>query len=249
MLLPSAVLHVSLLAAGRFQSRCGRCSFSCLQGGRSPRRMSIVLRTYNQLRSSRGDPELTEEEQQKVRNRILQVEFLLLRIINFDFDPVLPFDEVERLADRMLTRLTLSQAFKDACSTGQPQAEAKALRPRLLQVAANFMRDAFMGLAPLVATPRVIAAGALAVAVRYARREMSFNELCALHEQADKNITQQQVKLAIEEIMNVFWMNVSKGGPAGKAPHAGVPAASAGGGAGASSIPKGKAPLAAVATG
>merc|ERR1712107_308028 len=122
-----------------------------------------------------------------------------------DFDLKLPLDDIDGLPDGLLARLTMSPTFKGGCGQGkQPMAEATVLRPKLLQVAGNFTHDAFMGLAPLLVPPRVIAAGALAVAVRYVRREMTLPELCRLLEAADSSLAQPQVFQAIEEIFNVY---------------------------------------------
>lgn len=169
-----------------------------------PRRMRDLLRTHNSLRAKAGEAELDEEEQKALRDRILKVEFLLLRIIRFDFDVELPLEQIDSLADRLLARLAMSTKFREACAGRQPVVEANALKPKLVQVAKSFMNDAFMGLGPLLVPPRVIAAGALAVAVRYVRREFDQDELHKLLEAVDRSLAQPQVKTATDEIFNVY---------------------------------------------
>merc|ERR1712072_1417916 len=128
--------------------------------GDSQRRMRDVLRTNNQLRGNRGEPELGEDEQRALRERIVKLEFLMLRIIRFNFDlPVrLSPEELERLANRLLVGVAMSSAFRENCR-GQPAVEAaNGLKPKLLQLTASFLLDAFMGFGPVLFPPRVLAA-------------------------------------------------------------------------------------------
>lgn len=169
-----------------------------------PRRMRSLLRTVNQQRVQSGEAEFGEEEQRRTCEQILRIEFLLLRIVQFDFDVALPLEDLVGLAERLLVALTRSEAFKKACGKGPPIQEAHALKQELLKVAERFTFDSFMGLAPLLAPPRVIAAGALAIATRYIRREMVLTELLKLLESADGSLNEADMKSVIDEILNVF---------------------------------------------
>merc|ERR1712232_407573 len=172
----------------------------------SQRRMRDLLRTNNQLRGNRGETELGEEEQRALRERIVKLEFMMLRIIRFNFDlPVrLSAEELERLSNRLLVGVAMSAAFKEQCK-GQPAGEeANKLKPKLLQLTASFLLDAFMGFGPVLFAPRILAAGAFAFSVRYLRREMTFPELSKLMEEQDASLRQTEVMAAIQEIMNVF---------------------------------------------
>lgn len=175
-----------------------------------PRLLPEVLRVHNQLRASRLEADLMEDEQSQLRQRIGHIELKILRIIRFDFDLHLPFEDIEGqgglvgLADELLARLPESRAFAARCEDRPPVAVACALRPRLLQDAAKFTNDAFMGLGPLLVEPRAMAAGVLVCAMRCLRREMSLDELCQLLLASDLKLQQPAVKLAIQEVTNVF---------------------------------------------
>jgi len=169
-----------------------------------PRRMRGLLRALNQQCVQRGEAEFGEEEQRRTCEQILRIEFQLVRIIRFDFDLALPLEELVGLSEHLLVALTQSGAFKSACAGKPPTEEAQSLRPELLRVAERFTHDSFMGLAPLLAPPRFIAAGALAIATRYIRREMVMSELLKLLHTADNSLNEKEMKHVIEEILNVF---------------------------------------------
>jgi len=169
-----------------------------------PRRMRGLLRALNQQCVQRGEAEFGEEEQRRTCEQILRIEFQLVRIIRFDFDLALSLEELVGLSEHLLVALTQSDAFKSACAGKPPIQEAQALRPELLRVAERFTHDSFMGLAPLLAPPRFIAAGALAIATRYIRREMVMSELLKLLHTADNSLNEKEMKHVIEEILNVF---------------------------------------------
>mmetsp|Transcript_135267 Transcript_135267/g.432437 ORF Transcript_135267/g.432437 Transcript_135267/m.432437 type:complete len:153 (+) Transcript_135267:61-519(+) len=107
------------------------------------------------------------------------------------------------LSEALLVQLTRCEVFKNACKN-TPQQEASELRKELLRVSENFVLDSFMGFAPLLAQPRVIAAGALAIATRYIRREMAIPELCGLLNNADASLPAEKVRHVVDEILNVF---------------------------------------------
>lgn len=197
-------------------------AFLACKVGDVPRRMRDLLRTHNAQRTKAGAPELEEEQQHRLRERILQVEFLLLRIIRFDFDISLPLEEVDGLADRLLTGLTRSAPFREwAAARGQqPVSAATELRPQVARVARNFLNDAFLGLGPLLFAPRIVAAGAVVFAARYTIRKMAMpmGELCRLFGDCD---VPGQVERASEEILKVFKLSsASAAGSAAAAPTA-----------------------------
>eukprot|EP00929_Paragymnodinium_shiwhaense_P103227 TRINITY_DN66564_c0_g1_i1.p1 TRINITY_DN66564_c0_g1~~TRINITY_DN66564_c0_g1_i1.p1 ORF type:complete len:450 (-),score=67.55 TRINITY_DN66564_c0_g1_i1:177-1526(-) len=183
----------------------------------SPRRMRDVLRSNNQMRAQKQEPELGEDEQRSLRERVLKLEIILLRIIRFDFDLVVRIDatDLDKMMEGLLCRVTNSEAFKTACKGRPPGVDANALRPNLLTISVNFFLDASMGFSPLLFPPRVIGAGALAFGLRYLRREMSFGELAGHLEAADGTVEKGEVESAIQEIMNVFRTKTSceKEGP------------------------------------
>jgi len=168
-----------------------------------PRKMRGILRALNQLRVQAGEAELGEEEQKKLCERVLKIEFLLLRIIRFEFDIDLPLDALAGLAEALLVQLTRCKEFCSACK-GMPQQEAHALRVELIRVAQSFLLDSFMGFAPLLGRPRLVAAGALAIATRYIRREMPTSELCRLLHMADASLAETDVRHVVDEILQVF---------------------------------------------
>lgn len=185
-----------------------------------PRRMRGLLRALNQQRVQCGEAEFGEEEQRRTCEQILKIEFQLVRIVRFDFDLALPLEELVGLSERLLVALTQSNAFKSACDGKPPIQEAQALRPELLRVAERFTHDSFMGLAPLLAPPRFIAAGALAIATRYIRREMVMPELLKLLHAADSSLNEREMKHVIEEILNVFRTKSARDSPATAGPAA-----------------------------
>lgn len=168
-----------------------------------PRKMRGILRALNQLRVQGNVAELGEDEQKRLCDRVLKIESALLRIIRFDFDLSLPLEPLAGLTEALLVQLTCCRVFIAACR-GQPQQEAQALRQELLRVAERFVLDSFMGFAPLLAHPRVVAAGALAIATKYMRREMNSAELCRLLAAADATLVETDVKRVVDEILNVF---------------------------------------------
>jgi len=168
-----------------------------------PRKAKGVLRALNQVRTQLGEKELLEEDQKRLWERVLRVELFLLRVLRFDFDVALPLDALAGLAEPLLVELTICDVFRSACKA-PPQQEASALRQKLLEVAERFTLDSFMGFAPLLAQPRVVAAGALCIATRFIRREMATPELCRLLSLADSSLDAAEVKHVVEEILNVF---------------------------------------------
>eukprot|EP00927_Polykrikos_kofoidii_P049728 TRINITY_DN43747_c0_g1_i1.p1 TRINITY_DN43747_c0_g1~~TRINITY_DN43747_c0_g1_i1.p1 ORF type:complete len:531 (-),score=104.27 TRINITY_DN43747_c0_g1_i1:47-1639(-) len=202
-----------------------------------PRRMRDVLRTNNQLRVSSGEAELGEEEQRLLREKVIQLESYMLRMIRFEFDLSVRLkpEEIVALAEALLVRVASSAAFQKECANQPAASVANALRPKLLQLAVMFLHDAFMGFSPVLFPPRVLAASALAFAVRYVRREMSFEELARLTEAVDCSLSQAQVTSAIQEIMNVFRAKTSLGEHAsGAGPRGAVRAGAAANGASSS---------------
>jgi len=182
-----------------------------------PRRMRDVLRSHNNVRIKSGRPELDEDEQRALRERVLKVELLLLRIMRFEVELfVVPWEELDVMADQLLARLAVSATFREACVSRQPVEEANNLKPKLLQVAKSFMQDAYMGLGPLRVQPRVVAAGALAVAVRYIRREMNADDVARLLELVDVSLEKIPVGIATDEIFNVYKAKNGWQGPASK---------------------------------
>lgn len=177
-----------------------------------PRTMKSLLRTFRLVRVDDGEAEFGEDEQKRIRERIVRVEFVLLRILRFDVDPKLPREDLDlpltelgRLTEKLLAALAAhSKTFQKACAGRPPTTEADAMRQKLLHLAERLTFDSFMGLAPLLAPPRFIAAGALAVATRYLRREMVMSELLQLLAAGDSSLGKEDMKHVIEEILNVF---------------------------------------------
>jgi len=169
-----------------------------------PRRMRGLLRAWNQHRVSNGEPELGEEEQRKMTERILKVEFLLLRILRFDFDVQLPIEFLEPLASKLLVCLSQHEAFKKQCGNRPATEVASNLKQEVLQTAERFTMDCFMGVAPLLAPPKVVAAGAVVLTTKYLRREMQMPELIKMMHSLDEGLASEDIKKVIEEIMNVF---------------------------------------------
>lgn len=199
-----------------------------------PRRMRGLLRAWNQYRVQNGEPELGEDEQRRVTERILKIEFLLLRILRFDFDVQLPTEFLEPLATNLLVRLSQHDAFRNACTAAGKVAvqEANDLKKGILDTAERFTMDCFMGVAPLIAPPRVVAAGAVVLTTKYLRREMQMPDLISMMHAHDEALKEVDVRNVIEEIMNVFktkamvekQQKAGQGGaPAARAP-ASVPA-------------------------
>eukprot|EP00931_Biecheleriopsis_adriatica_P039343 TRINITY_DN22501_c0_g1_i2.p1 TRINITY_DN22501_c0_g1~~TRINITY_DN22501_c0_g1_i2.p1 ORF type:complete len:413 (-),score=107.49 TRINITY_DN22501_c0_g1_i2:8-1246(-) len=169
-----------------------------------PRRMRALLRAWNQHRVANGEPELGEEEQKKMTDRILKIEFLLLRILRFDFRRQTPINELESLARSLLVVLSNNETFKAACKGKPAVQEASNLQQEILTTAERFTMDSFMGIAPLLAKPKVLAAGAIVLTTKYCRREMQLPELIKLMNELDDGLQADEVKRVIEEIMNVF---------------------------------------------
>merc|ERR1740121_1447088 len=220
-----------------------------------PKRMKNILRALNQMRAQGGEAELGEEEQRVLCDRVLRMEFFILRIIRFDFDLVLPLDFLAPLTEALLDQLTRCSSFCNACTKGAPVAEAKTLHSQLLSIAERFLLDSFMGFAPVLSSPKVIAAAALAIATRFVRRELSTSELCRLLPLADDTLDETDVKHVVDEILGVFRTKnraqasgaapgASPAGPPGSAPAPAVAAAPAAG-ACAAAVPPPAAPPAA----
>lgn len=194
-----------------------------------PRRMRGLLRAWNQYRVQNGEPELGEDEQRRVTERILKIEFLLLRILRFDFDVQLPTEFLEPLAGNLLVRLSQHDAFRNACTAAGKVAvqEANNLKKEILQTAERFTMDCFMGVAPLIAPPRVVAAGAVVLTTKYLRREMQMPDLISMMHAYDEALKEVDVRNVIEEIMNVFKTKamVEKQQKAGQGGAAAAPAA------------------------
>lgn len=181
-----------------------------------PRKIKNIMRGVSQLRVPGSEPDLTADEERALCERVLKAEFLMLRIIQFQFDMELPLDVLGTLTEKLVVQLTLCEAFKKACK-GPPQEEANALRGELPKVAERFMMDSFMGFAPLLAEPKVLAAGALAMATRYIRREMAIEMLCHLLNKADQALPETEVKHVVDEILNVFRTKANASGAAAAA--------------------------------
>jgi len=190
-----------------------------------PRKMRCLLRTLNQLRVKDGEAEVGEEEQKRMCERILGVEFMLLRIVRFDVDPTLPLEELAGLSDHFLAGLTHNAIFQRLCAGKPPVQEANALRPELLRVAERFTLDSFMGLAPLMAPPRLVAAASLAIATRFTRRQLAMRDLTLILVSADRSFNEQELKAVIDEILNVFRTKKGKEAtsPTPAMPHTGTP--------------------------
>jgi len=170
-----------------------------------PRRMRSLLKALNLQRVKLGEAEFGEEEQRRTCEKVVRIEFMLVRIISFDFDLALPPAELGRLTEKLLAALVShSEAFRKACAGRPPTTEADGMRQELVRIAERFTFDSFMGLAPLLAPPRFVAAGALAIATRYMRREMVMSELLQLLAYGDSSLGKEEMKHVIDEILNVF---------------------------------------------
>jgi hypothetical protein len=190
-----------------------------------PRKMRCLLRTLNHLRVKDGESEFGEEEQKRMCERILAVEFVLLRIHRFDVDPALPLEELVGLSEHLLAGLTRNTTFQRVCAGKPLLQEANALEPELLRVAERFTLDSFMGLAPLMAPPRLVAAASLAIATRFTRRELAMGDLTHILVSADHSFNEKELKTVIEEVLNVFRTKKGKEGTfsAMPMPRSGIP--------------------------
>lgn len=178
-------------------------AFLACKVGDAPKRIRDVLRAHGGARKP-GEAELGEEELKVLRDRIPKVELRLLQIIRFNFDIALPLEEIDDLSERLLVKLAQSSTFVRVCGGKHPVAEANAMKPKLLQTAQSFANDSFCGFAPLLVPPRVLAAGALVVAVRYIKREITMDELYGLLEAADGSLDRPQLERAVDEIFHVY---------------------------------------------
>merc|ERR1712224_856843 len=167
------------------------------------------------------------------KTRVPEVEFLLLRIVRFDFDLALPQDMLGGLVSSFLEGYAQGPGC-NKLKSGTDQ--LKQFETNLLRTAKSFTNDAFQGVCPLLWPPRAMAAGALTIAMRHLDRSAKVDDIWQCLAAAEPSLQRAEVKSSEDEILNVFRTNrevkLKAQGSAGtspaKAPSGGSTAAAVG---------------------
>jgi len=188
------------------------CVFLACKVAEMPRRIKNVIRAHNQVLQEEKRPELSDEKQTRLVDRMLKVEFILLRISAFHFDAMLPLQYIDEQLDRLLVGLFGTPEFVAA----YPH-DRKYLRKQLHNTTMRFCVDAYCGNPELSKCVETLSLGAMVFASHYVLRSKIANlpkVNAAMEKMPDvvqfmvkEELTKEQdakVKHAIEGIMKVF---------------------------------------------
>ncbi|CAK8999251.1 Hypothetical protein (Fragment) [Durusdinium trenchii] len=133
-----------------------------------PKRMKMLIRAYNQVLAEKKDPELSDQQQSKMVDKILKLEFHLLRISCFLFDVQMPSQFLEEKLNRFCDAVFSYPEFEKAYPY-----ERKQLRKVMFTTASRFAVDAYCGNPELSRDMDVLTTASIVFASRYILRSKS----------------------------------------------------------------------------
>lgn len=190
------------------------CIFVACKVADHARRIKNLVRAYNQVLQEEKKPELSDEQQTQLVEKILKIEFLVLKAVAFHFDVLMPLEYLDQQTDRLVDEL-----FKQPLFIAAYPYDRKYLRKNLYNAAMKFCVDGYSGNPALSKCVKNLSLASLVFATRYLLRSRTTNPNLPKVREAleqmpdlmdfmvDGEMTPEhrdEVNKAIEGIMQVF---------------------------------------------
>ena len=188
------------------------CIFIACKVADLPRRIKNVVRAYNQILQEEKRPELSDEQQSQLVEKMIKIEFLVVRAVAFHFDVLMPLQFLDEHTDRLIEGLFSYEAFANA----YPH-DRKHLRKLLYTNALKFAVESYSGNPELSKCVEHLSLGSMVFSARYNLRRGGASVpgvSTALDQMPDfvnliakEELTEEQrshVNKTIEGIMKVF---------------------------------------------
>eukprot|EP00435_Cladocopium_sp_Y103_P026270 s1367_g6.t1 len=172
------------------------CIFVACKVADHARRIKNLVRAYNQVLQEEKKPELSDEQQTQLVEKILRrlwqnwrigsfmgksrkhvetyymfrIEFLVLKAVAFHFDVLMPLEYLDQQTDRLVEGL-----FNDPVFTAAYPYDRKYLRKNLYNAAMKFCVDGYSGNPALSKCVKNLSLASLVFATRYLLRSRTTN--------------------------------------------------------------------------